>query len=271
MTKLSYPIITFLMLLVRQVKGFVFQPTLVKNVMTSVKMSSGSGSFNTPTSQKQDDKQKRSIFSGDARQLLGLKDPNSSTKLEKWKIRLQLMKPVTWIPLSLIVMCGAAASGGYHWLWNPFDPTDRDVFLGIRDALMGLLGVILAGPFSEGFAQTINDWYDRDIDAINEPYRPVPSGAITPKEVYEQLRFLFLGGLTIAMGLDLFTMHEFPIVTAITLFGFFVSYIYSAPPLKLKQNGWTGDLAIGLCYISLPWWCGQAVFGSLETPIDWIL
>ena len=24
--------------------------------------------------------------------------------------------------------------------------------------------------------QTINDWYDRDIDAINEPYRPIPSG-----------------------------------------------------------------------------------------------
>jgi hypothetical protein len=25
--------------------------------------------------------------------------------------------------------------------------------------------------------QTINDWYDREIDAINEPYRPIPSGA----------------------------------------------------------------------------------------------
>lgn len=28
-----------------------------------------------------------------------------------------------------------------------------------------------------GWLQTINDWYDRDIDAINEPYRPIPSGA----------------------------------------------------------------------------------------------
>lgn len=27
--------------------------------------------------------------------------------------------------------------------------------------------------------QTINDWYDREIDAINEPYRPIPSGAIS--------------------------------------------------------------------------------------------
>lgn len=31
--------------------------------------------------------------------------------------------------------------------------------------------------------QTINDWYDRDIDAINEPYRPIPSGAISENEV----------------------------------------------------------------------------------------
>ena len=33
------------------------------------------------------------------------------------------------------------------------------------------------------FLQTINDWYDRDIDAINEPYRPIPSGAISEQEV----------------------------------------------------------------------------------------
>jgi hypothetical protein len=31
--------------------------------------------------------------------------------------------------------------------------------------------------------QTINDWYDREIDAINEPYRPIPSGAISETEV----------------------------------------------------------------------------------------
>lgn len=31
--------------------------------------------------------------------------------------------------------------------------------------------------------QTINDWYDRDIDAINEPYRPIPSGRITEPQV----------------------------------------------------------------------------------------
>jgi chlorophyll synthase len=84
-------------------------------------------------------------------------------------------------------MCGAAASGNYHWIWNPFNPEDRNVLLGMEDAAGGFLAIILAGPFSAGFAQIINDWYDRDVDAINESYRPEPSGQICPKEVAEQL------------------------------------------------------------------------------------
>jgi len=76
-------------------------------------------------------------------------------------------------------MCGAAASGNYHWIWNPFDPNDRDVLLGLEDAAKGFGAMILAGPFLTGYTQTINDWYDRDIDAINEPNRPIPSGAIS--------------------------------------------------------------------------------------------
>ena len=39
--------------------------------------------------------------------------------------------------------------------------------------------------------------------------------------------------------------------------------IYSAPPLKLKQNGWLGNYALGASYIALPWWAGQALFGQL--------
>jgi chlorophyll/bacteriochlorophyll a synthase len=58
--------------------------------------------------------------------------------------------------------------------------------------------------------------------------------------------------------------HEFPIMVVLTLFGSFISYIYSAPPLKLKQEGWTGNYALGSSYIALPWWAGQALFGTLS-------
>jgi len=206
---------------------------------------------------------------GGVRQLLGLKGASAETDI--WKIRLQLTKPVTWIPLVWGVMCGAAASGNYHWIWNPFDPNDRDVLLGLEDAAKGFVAMVLAGPFLTGYTQTINDWYDRDIDAINEPYRPIPSGAISEGEVIAQIWILLLGGLGIAYGLDVWAGHDVPTVLLLSVFGSFISYIYSAPPLKLKQNGWAGNYALGASYISLPWWCGQAVFGELSRPVDFVL
>ena len=208
--------------------------------------------------------------SADVRQLLGVKGASSDTD-DIWKIRLQLTKPVTWIPLVWGVMCGAAASGNYHWIWNPFDPNDRDVMLGLEDTAKGFVAMILAGPFLTGYTQTINDWYDREIDAINEPYRPIPSGAISEGQVIFQIWFLLLGSLGIAYGLDVWTGHDFPTVLALSIFGSWVAYIYSAPPLKLKQNGWAGNYALGCSYISLPWWCGQAVFGTLDRPVYFIL
>jgi len=117
----------------------------------------------------------------------------------------------------------------------------------------------------------MNDWYDREIDAINEPYRPIPSGAISEKEVIAQIWILLLGGCGLAYGIDAWCMHETPTVLFLTLFGCFISYIYSAPPLKLKANGWLGTYALGCSYISLPWWCGQAVFGELDQPVYFIL
>jgi chlorophyll synthase len=172
---------------------------------------------------------------------------------DKWKIRLQLMKPVTWAPLIWGVLCGAAASGNFEW-------TPEDVAKSITCMFM-------SGPLLTGYTQTINDWYDRDIDAINEPYRPIPSGAISETEVITQIWVLLLGGLGVAYGLDAWAGHSFPIILTTAIGGSFLSYIYSAPPLKLKQSGWIGNYALGSSYISLPWWAGQSLFGTLSLDI----
>lgn len=184
-------------------------------------------------------------------QLLGIKGASQETN--KWKIRLQLTKPVTWPPLVWGVVCGAAASGNFHW-------TPEDV-------AKSILCMMMSGPCLTGYTQTINDWYDRDIDAINEPYRPIPSGAISEPEVITQVWVLLLGGLSIAGILDVWAGHTTPTVFYLALGGSLLSYIYSAPPLKLKQNGWVGNFALGASYISLPWWAGQALFGTLTPDV----
>jgi len=190
--------------------------------------------------------------SAKTRQLLGMKGA-ASGETSIWKIRLQLMKPITWIPLIWGVVCGAASSGGYTW-------TGESI-------LKALTCMLLSGPLLAGYTQTINDFYDRDLDAINEPYRPIPSGAISIPQVVTQILILLFAGIGIAYLLDLWAGHSFLVITCLAIFGSFISYIYSAPPLKLKKNGWLGNYALGASYIALPWWAGHALFGTLNWTI----
>lgn len=53
----------------------------------------------------------------------------------------------------------------------------------------------------------------------------------------------------------------------LAIFGSFISYIYSAPPLKLKQSGWAGNYALGSSYIALPWWAGQVRHNTSHTSL----
>jgi chlorophyll synthase len=82
-------------------------------------------------------------------------------------------------------------------------------------------------------------------------------GKISEQEVIVQFLALLGAGIGTSYLLDQWAGHETPILLYLTLFGSFISYIYSAPPLKLKQSGWAGNYALGASYIALPWWAGQ--------------
>ena len=194
----------------------------------------------------------RTESSSKARQLLGMKGA-AAGETNIWKIRLQLMKPITWIPLIWGVVCGAASSGNYVW--------------SLENVLVAAACMLLSGPLMTGYTQTLNDFYDREIDAINEPYRPIPSGAISVPQVVTQIVVLLIASIGLSYALDLWANHETPMMLYLTLGGAFIAYIYSAPPLKLKQNGWLGNYALGASYIALPWWAGHALFGELNWKI----
>ncbi|MCL6754433.1 UbiA family prenyltransferase, partial [Nostoc sp. CCCryo 231-06] len=160
--------------------------------------------------------------SAKTRQMLGMKGA-SSGETSIWKIRLQLTKPITWIPLIWGVLCGTASSGNFTW--------------SLENALKVATCMLLAGPLLTGYTQTVNDYSDREIDAVNEPYRPIPSGAITTPQVITQILTLLLSGIAIAFILDKWAGHQFPTITALALGGSFLAYIYGAPPFQLKRNG----------------------------------
>jgi chlorophyll synthase len=157
---------------------------------------------------------------------------------------LELLKPITWFAPMWAFGCGVISAGV---------PVDGRW-------LMVVAGVALAGPLVCGTSQAANDWFDRHVDMINEPGRPIPSGRIPGRT-----------GLWIAIG---WTVLSLMVAAALGRFAFaaavvglILAWVYSAPPLRLKQNGWWGNLACAACYEGLPWFTGAAIMaGTLPGP-----
>jgi chlorophyll synthase len=113
-------------------------------------------------------------------------------------------------------------------------------------------GVLLAGPLVCGTSQAVNDWFDRHVDAINEPDRPIPSGRVGGR-----------WGLYIALIATVISAAVAwllgPLVFAAALVGLALAWAYSAPPFRFKTSGWTGPLVVGLTYEGLSWFTGATV------------
>ncbi len=122
-----------------------------------------------------------------------------------------------------------------------------------------VLGILLVGPLVCGASQIVNDWFDRHVDAINEPNRPIPSGRVPGSW---GLYFAIVWSL-LSLVWSTFLGTWVMIATGV---GLFLAWIYSAPPLRLKMNGWLGNAAVGISYEGLAWITGCAVLLSGDMP-----
>jgi len=149
---------------------------------------------------------------------------------------LEVLHPITWFPPMWAFTCGVVSSGqpiAAQWL-------------------LVLIGIVFAGPLMCATSQVVNDWYDREVDAINEPYRPIPSGRIPGKWGFYLSLIWTAVSLTLAYFLGTW-------VFGAALIGMTIAWIYSAPPLRLKANGWWGNLAAGISYEGLAWFTGATL------------
>jgi chlorophyll/bacteriochlorophyll a synthase len=151
----------------------------------------------------------------------------------------ELLKPITWFAPMWAYMCGVVSAGQ--------SPSGRWVEIA--------LGIALAGPLVCGTSQAVNDWYDRHVDAVNEPHRPIPSGRIPGQ-----------WGLWIGMGWTALSLlvaaYLGPLTLSAAAFGLALAWAYSAPPFRLKQNGWLGCTAVAACYEGLPWFTGATIMAG---------
>lgn len=157
---------------------------------------------------------------------------------------IRLMKPVTWFAPAWAFLCGAVASGQLGWsVW----PIGRL-----------LLGILMAGPILTGLSQVVNDYCDREVDAINEPHRLIPSGQITLRHVYILTIVLTWISCVIAimLGRDVALFVGIGLICALS---------YSLKPLRGKRNGWIGNTLVAISYEGLAWMAGHATFSTLTS------
>ena len=144
---------------------------------------------------------------------------------------LRLIRPVNCLMMGIAVLVGA--------------------LLAKPDLLSGSLTVLLFG-FVTGFTLTaasmaINDYYDRVIDAINEPKRPIPSGLVKPKYA---LVFSFV--LTV-VGFYMAYLTNFGcLLAAVAAWMLFVVYTTVG-----KQSGLPGNFLVSAC-VAIPF-----IYGSV--------
>ncbi len=162
--------------------------------------------------------------------------PTPLTGVPAWRDVVELTKPVTWFPPMWAFMCGVVASGA--------SIADNWLFLAA--------GLALTGPVVCGTSQVINDWCDRQVDAINEPARPIPSGRVPGRWPVA----IALTGCALSLLLGAALGPWVLLATGVALF---FGWAYSAPPLRLKRSGWLGPLACALSYEGLSWFTGTSV------------
>ena len=148
----------------------------------------------------------------------------------KIKGLLRLIRPVNCIVMSFAVLVGAALTGlpGLQWLnlvW----------------------GAVTAFTLCAA-SMAVNDYYDFDIDKINEPQRPIPSGAVSKREALALTGVLTAAGLAAARVISIYCL----------LFAFAAWAIMITYTTVGKRSGFVGNLLVSAC-VAAPFLYGSLV------------
>lgn len=159
-------------------------------------------------------------------------------KMEKTLGVIQLIRPINCVVMGAAVLVGMIVAAQTFLL----------------DGKTALFGFVTGFTFLAA-ANVINDYYDRNIDAVNEPNRPIPSGVIQPREALSWVVILSIVGF-----LGTFVLANVQCII-ITIVAWFLAMYYA---MEGKNSGVFGNLIVSIC-VALPFiYGGFAVRGELS-------
>jgi 4-hydroxybenzoate polyprenyltransferase len=168
---------------------------------------------------------------------------------KKIGVYIQLIRPFTLIPPAVAVISGGLLALGFYGrlsLHSLFQPGIDINFVPL------IVGAFMYGMLN-GASNAYNQIYDLDIDKINRPDRPLPSGKLTVNEALGFAFVVYAIGLLIAFAIS----PSFFIVTALCLI---ITTIYSTPPIWLKKRLIVSNMTIAFCQSCLFLLAGWVIF-----------
>ncbi len=150
----------------------------------------------------------------------------------RWRAYVDLARPFTLVAPALGVVSGAVTAAGAH----PPEPWSSALIV------YPTIGAIMAAVFNAG-NNALNQIYDLEIDRINKPARPLPSGALTIRDAWMFTIVTYAITLVLAWLVAPGGRHECFWIVAIAVV---CTYIYSVPPLRTKQRGIWANITIAV-------------------------
>ena len=126
-------------------------------------------------------------------------------------------------------------------------------------SIYSLLG-FLTGFFTSSFSMVVNDYYDIEVDKVNRPDRPLPSGAISPNfAIVLALILLFIG---IASSM-LISLNNFVIASVFAFLAWFYNFWG-------KRRGFIGNIMVAAS-VAIPYiYGGMAVNNAYKPLLVWL-
>ncbi len=149
-------------------------------------------------------------------------------------------------PLNSLLAGSAVAIGALAALSAPLTSTQLWYII---------LGCITTG-FISAYGYAINDIFDIEIDKINVPHRPIPSGNVSLQGAK------WFAIITLALGI-IFAFLIDLVAVALALFGGVLLYLYAG---YFKRSGFPGNLIVALL-AAIPFIFGGFVTASYSTLI----
>lgn len=155
---------------------------------------------------------------------------------------IMLTRPVNSIMVGFAVVVGVAVSAPLELLSTP--------------TILGFLTGFLISSYS----MVVNDWYDLDVDRINNPNRPLASGRISLRTAAVYAAILLILGI----ATSLFTgLENFIIATVFAA----IAWVYN---YWGKKQILLGNMMVAAS-VAIPYIYGGAAVGRIESLLLWFL